>query len=94
MLSQYPTETKNLQTTLKKANSHLMTVMKMVDNDEYCIDIIQQLKAVHGLIHSAMDKTLQLHLSSCFKKGMETASNEKKEQLIAEIVQVTKITNK
>ena len=94
MLNQYPKEKQSIRIALKKASSHINTVDKMIDEDEYCIDIIQQLKAVHGLIHSAMGRTLELHLSSCFKKGMESSSEKKKRELIDEIIKVTRITNK
>lgn len=61
MLQEFQEDKKAIQTALKKASSHLNTIDAMVENNDYCIDIIQQLKAVHGLIHSAMDKTLEIH---------------------------------
>lgn len=94
MLKDFPEEKKQILITIKKAITHLNTIEKMIKENQYCIDIVQQLKAVHGLTHSAMEKTLELHLSSCFKRGMESASEKKKRELIEEIIQVTKISNK
>ncbi|MDR1987904.1 MAG: metal-sensing transcriptional repressor [Candidatus Peribacteria bacterium] len=38
----------------------------MVENGEYCIDIVQQNMAVIGLLKSAQQDVLQNHLNSCF----------------------------
>ena len=46
-------ENKNTITALKKAHSHLGNVIKMAENKEYCIDILQQNLAVIGLLKSA-----------------------------------------
>ena len=94
MIQAYPQQKKSIATTLKKASSHLETICEMVQNNDYCIDILQQMKAVHGLLHAAMDQTLELHLMSCFKKGMESASEKRKQELLNEIIQVTKMANK
>jgi DNA-binding FrmR family transcriptional regulator len=94
MLKDFPDSKKALITTLKKASSHLNKIEEMVQADEYCIDIVQQLKAVRGLIHSALDTSLEIHLRSCFKKGMENSSEKTKKKLIDEITTVTRMTNK
>ena len=93
MLKEFPEEKKQILTTLKKANSHITKIEEMVNENKYCIDILQQMKAVHGLMHSAMDKTLELHLTSCFKEGMKSGTETRKKKLIGEVIQVTKINN-
>ncbi|OGB62865.1 hypothetical protein A2X44_02505 [candidate division CPR3 bacterium GWF2_35_18] len=93
MLKEFPEEKKQILITLKKASSHISKIEEMVNEDKYCIEIIQQMKAVHGLIHSAMDKTLELHLTSCFKEGMKSGTEIRRKRLIGEVIQVTKINN-
>ncbi len=73
---------------LKKAQSHLGKIIKMVEDGEYCIDVIQQMNAVEGYLHSAKSKKLDEHLHTCFAKGMEMKNERKKEELIAEVLQV------
>lgn len=81
-------QNKKLLTTLKKAKSHIDKVINMVENDRYCIDIIQQLNAISGYINSARNSKLVDHLNTCFANGMATKSSKKKEGLINELIKV------
>lgn len=89
--------TKQKQNTIvnfKKAHSLLGKVAKMVENDEYCIDIMQQNLAVIGLLKSAHQMLMEGHLNDCFKKAMATKNEKRKQEMINEILKVVKICNK
>src|SRR5271157_3248268 len=65
-------EIKNrLKMRLAKAVGHLNAVYKMVDDEKYCIDVLNQLKAVQA----ALDKTAQLmlkqHLETCVVEAVK-----------------------
>jgi DNA-binding FrmR family transcriptional regulator len=83
-----------VMTALKKAHTHLGKVIKMVEQDAYCIDIMQQNLAVLGLLRSAHQSLLENHLSHCFTEAMHADSLEKKQEMVGEILQVTKLANK
>ncbi|NIA02098.1 MAG: metal-sensing transcriptional repressor [Nitrospirae bacterium] len=72
----------------KKAVGMLNKVIKMVDEDLYCMDILQQSLAVNGIIKSANKTILEHHLNSCFKKGMQTNSLKVQQQLIDEVLRI------
>ena len=74
--------------SLKKAQSHINKVIKMIEKDAYCIDVLQQILAVNGLVKSASDKILNDHLNHCFKEGMESRDEKRKEKLIREVIGV------
>ncbi|MCX6713042.1 MAG: metal-sensing transcriptional repressor [Candidatus Vogelbacteria bacterium] len=78
----------------KKASSHLNKLTQMLQNGEYCVDIMQQNLAVIGLLKSAHQMLMEGHLNSCFKNAMSTASETKKQQMIDEILKVSKFANK
>jgi DNA-binding FrmR family transcriptional regulator len=78
----------------KKASSSLEKIKKMVENNEYCIDIMQQNLAVIGLLKSAHQLLLEGHLRSCFKNAMESRNEKRKQTMIQEIIKVTKIAYK
>jgi DNA-binding FrmR family transcriptional regulator len=80
---------KGIYLGLKKAKSHLERIMKMIEDDKYCIDILQQTKAVKGLITGVEQRILNRHLSTCFVEGMKTKSQKKRQRLIEEIITVT-----
>ena len=79
---------------LKKASSLLKKQIEMIKNDEYCIDIMQQNLAVMGMLKSSHEKLMRNHLNTCFKHAMETDNEEKKQEMIEEIVKVMKFLNK
>jgi len=88
------TSKKETLTNFKKARSHLTKIAKMVENDEYCIDIMQQNAAVIGLLKSAHQMLMENHLNTCFKKAMETKNEKRKKEMTQEILRVTKLFNK
>ncbi len=78
----------------KKASSLLIKINEMIENNEYCIDIMQQNLAVMGLLKSSHQMLMQNHLKTCFKKAMETKNEKRKKEMIEEILKVTKLFNK
>ena len=79
---------------LKKARSLLKKQIEMVEDDEYCIDIMQQNLAVIGLLRSAHEKLMRNHLQTCFKQAFETEDEQKKQEMIEEMLTVTRLFNK
>jgi DNA-binding FrmR family transcriptional regulator len=78
----------------KKARSHIDKIIKMIENGEYCIDIMQQNLAVIGLLKSAHQTLMEGHLNSCFMKAMNTNDEKKKRKMVEEILLVTRWANK
>ncbi|MCW1949233.1 MAG: metal-sensing transcriptional repressor [Candidatus Shapirobacteria bacterium] len=81
-------------TNFKKAHSHLGKIIKMVENGEYCIDVMQQNLAVIGLLRSAHQMLMENHLKTCFSSAIKSGNEKKKEEMTKEILQVTKMFNR
>lgn len=73
---------------LKKAGGMINKIISMIEEDRYCIDILQQTLAANGLLKSANKIILENHLNSCFKEGIETTNKTKKEKLINEVLHI------
>jgi DNA-binding FrmR family transcriptional regulator len=78
----------------KKAKSHVEKVIKMIEEGDYCIDIMQQNLAVIGLLKSAHQTLMEGHLNTCFKNAMNTNNEKRKQEMIEEILKVSRIANK
>jgi len=78
----------------KKAQSHIGKIIKMIEDGEYCIDIMQQNLAVSGLLRSAHEMLMENHLNTCFKKAMGSKNEKKKQEMTEEILKVTKLFNR
>ena len=79
---------------LKKAQSHVGKIVQMVEDDEYCVDTMQQVLAVLGLLRSSHEKLMKNHLNTCFRKAMESKNERKKKEMIEEILKVTSLFNR
>jgi len=80
--------------SFKKAHSLTAKIINMIENGEYCINIMQQNLAVIGLLRSAHEMLMENHLNSCFKNAIASRNEKKKQQMIEEILKVTKLFNK
>lgn len=79
---------------LKKAQTHIGKILTMIEQDEYCIDVVEQILAVNGLLRSASEKVLKNHMRTCFTEGMNAKNPEYKEKLIQEVLNVVNFSNK
>jgi DNA-binding FrmR family transcriptional regulator len=55
---------------------------------------MQQNLAVIGLLKSAHQQLMENHLNTCFKKAMKTRNEKRIQEMIDEILKVTKLFNK
>lgn len=78
----------------KKARSHIDKIVKMIEEGDYCIDIMQQNLAVIGLLKSAHQMLMEGHLNTCFRNAMKTDNDERKQEMIQEILRVIKLSSK
>ena len=59
-------ENKEVVKRLKRAHGHLKKVIEMIEENERCIDVAQQLQAVSSAVCSAKKTYLQDHVEHCF----------------------------
>ncbi len=69
-------------------------IIAMLEADVYCINIMQQNLAVIGLLKSAHQMLMEGHLHYCFSNAMKTKNEHRKQDMVEEILKVTKIANK
>ncbi len=69
-------------------------IIKMMDENRYCIDVMQQNLAVIGLLKSANQMLMENHLSTCFKEAVTTKKQDVQEKMIKEILSVNKLSQR
>ncbi len=84
----------NTLINFKKAHSLIAKIIRMVEANEYCINIMQQNLAVLGLLKSAHQMLMENHLNTCFKSAIGTKNEKRKQEMTQEILKVTKLFNK
>jgi DNA-binding FrmR family transcriptional regulator len=61
---------------LRSARGHLDAVLRMVDEDAYCPDVMKQLSAVQGQLERANRLVLRNHLETCVAAAMAAGRTE------------------
>lgn len=84
----------DITNNFKKARGSINKVIHMLENENYCIDIMQQNLAAIGLLKAAHQKLMEDHLGSCFTQAMSSTNSKRKREMIGEILKVTKMVNK
>ena len=62
---------KDLRNRLRTAQGQLDAVVRMVEADAYCPDVMKQLSAVQGLLEASSRIVLRNHLETCVAKAMQ-----------------------
>ncbi len=58
-------------TALKTAKGQIEGIMRMVDEDRYCVDISHQLLATIAILKKTNTNVLHAHLTSCVRESFE-----------------------
>ncbi len=69
---------------LKTARGQMDGIIRMVEEDRYCIDIFQQVMATGAILDRVNRDILEAHLRHCVRDAASTAEREQK---IEEFVQ-------
>lgn len=70
---------------LKTARGQLDGILKMVEENRYCMDISNQIMATQAILHRVNREILQAHLQHCVRQSLETGENsqQKIDELMA-----------
>ena len=71
---------KKVEPLLRTARGQIDGVLKMIEDNRYCMDIMMQLQAVESLVHKAQREVLRGHLSGCVQDAFETGDQNEREQ--------------
>jgi DNA-binding FrmR family transcriptional regulator len=79
---------------LKSIEGHVRGVQRMVDEDAYCIDIINQNLAVQRALERVNSLILERHLQTCVTTAIRGDAAAERERVISEIMTVFEATAK
>ena len=69
---------KQITRLLKTAVGQLNGILKMVEEDRYCIDISTQLMAAQSILSKANAEILKAHMQCCVRSAVEAGDAEEK----------------
>lgn len=77
---------KKVEPLVKTARGQIVAVLKMIDDDRYCIDIINQLAATEALLRKARKEVLKGHLNGCVRDAVACADPTERDAKLDEII--------
>ena len=77
---------------LKTARGHLDAVVRMVEEDAYCPDVMKQLSAVQGSLERASRVVLQQHLQTCVATAMQEGRTQEIVEELMEALRYDRVT--
>lgn len=79
---------------LKTIEGHLRGIIRMVEEDTYCIDVIRQIQAVDGALNKVSAQILENHLNSCVITAIQGNNKAERERVLKEITEVFEMSAK
>ena len=79
---------------LKTVEGHLKGVIRMVEEDAYCIDVIRQIQAIEAALNKVSSKILEDHLNSCVITAIQGNDKRERERVLKEITEVFEMSTK
>ena len=79
---------------LKTIEGHLRGVIRMVEQDAYCIDVIRQIQAVEAALNKVSSQILENHLNSCVITAVQGNDKKERERVLKEITEVFDMSTK
>ena len=79
---------------LKTVEGHLRGIQRMVEEEAYCMDIIQQIQAVQGALNKVSNQILEEHLHSCVITAIRGEDAGERERVLKEISGLFSAINK
>ncbi len=73
---------------LKTAAGQLAGILRMIEEDRYCIDISNQLLATESLLRKANNEVLKAHMSHCVRQSFESGSPQEAEEKLDEVIKI------
>jgi len=79
---------------LKTVEGHLRGVIRMVEDDAYCIDVIRQIQAIEAALNKVSTGILADHLDSCVTTAIKGNDPRERERVLKEITDVFEMSTK
>lgn len=74
-------EKKQMIARLKRIEGQVRGIAKMVDDNRYCIDIINQVNAIDASLSSFSRSLLQRHINTCVMDDVKDGKTDKLDEL-------------
>jgi DNA-binding FrmR family transcriptional regulator len=79
---------------LKTIEGHVRGIQRMLEQGEYCIDVIRQIQATQSALNKVSQMVLEEHMHSCVITAVRGEDAAERERVISEIAEVYEAATK
>lgn len=73
---------------LKSVEGHIRGIERMVEEDAYCVDVVNQIHAVQRALKKVSAAVLDRHLHTCVTHAVRSDDDGAKERVLDELLEV------
>lgn len=73
---------------LKSVAGHVNGIVRMLEEDRYCIDVIKQIQAIQKALDRVSEGILDAHLRTCVSTAVQDGDPNERERVLSEITEV------
>jgi len=84
-MAKYPDHSKEIK-SLKRIEGQVRGIQKMVEEGQYCVDILNQVQAAIGALAKVEDGILERHLGNCVTKAVKSSDPVDRQTKIGELI--------
>ena len=81
-------------TRINRIEGQVRGIKAMIENEKYCVDIINQIKAIRSALKGLELQILEGHANHCLLNAVKTGSKKDAEEKINEIMELIKKSSK
>ena len=77
-----------LSNRIKKIRGQIQGIEKMIQDDRYCVDILQQISSVHEALRGLGKEVMRNYLEQCATQAILSKKREKQEMIYTELMDI------
>ena len=81
-------DTQKTQAALRRVEGQVRGIAKMVEDDRYCIDIVNQIAAARAALSRIEADLLRGHIGHCVHRAMKSGDATEQSRVVEELVGV------
>lgn len=71
---------------MRRIEGQARGIIRMMEDDRYCIDILQQLAAMEAALRAARMKVLNIHARNCVEAAIATGNTAEQAEKMSELI--------
>jgi DNA-binding FrmR family transcriptional regulator len=73
---------------LRRVEGQVRGVARMLEEDRYCIDVLNQLQAIHAALNRVETAMLKAHLHHCIESAIVSGDQEQQRRKAGELIEL------